>query len=102
LSAKIKTVDEPGFTDHVHYVESVETSTYEPRVQPNRRRQVPQDLGRGVTPKKLEVVAFTLILSMGSILLFNGWEQPPETPSNGPGFPRRRTLSCFRSSCWVY
>jgi len=86
LSAKIKTVDEPGLTDRVHY-ESVEASAYRPRVHPSRRRQGLMDLGRGVTPRKLAVVALTLVISMGSILLFNGWEQPPETPNAGPVFP---------------
>jgi hypothetical protein len=87
LSAKINTVDEPGVNDHVHYVESVEASMYRPRVQPNRRRRGLMDLGWGVTPKKLAVVALTLVMSMGSILLFNGWEQPSETPGAGPVFP---------------
>lgn len=80
-------MDPPGVTDHVHYVESVEASTYKPRVHPSRPRQGLLDLGQGVTPKKLAVVALTLVISMRSILLFSGWEQPPETPSAGPGFP---------------
>lgn len=86
MSAKIKTVDEPGLTDNVHYVESVEAPIYRPRVHPRSRRQGLLDLGRGVTPRKLAVVAFTLVISMGSILLLNGWEQPPETPDPGPVF----------------
>ncbi len=87
LSAKIKTVDEPELTDNIHYVESVEASAYRPKVHPRNRRQGLLDLGVGVTPKKLAVVAITLVISMGSILLLNGWEQPSETPNAGPVFP---------------
>ncbi len=87
LSARIKTVDEPGPADNIHYVESVEASTYRPRVQPSRRRQGLLDLGRGVTPKKMAVVALTLVISMGSILMLNSLEQPPEAPDAGPVFP---------------
>jgi hypothetical protein len=86
-SAKIKTVDEPELTDNVHYVESVEASAYRPRVQPRKRSQSRLDLGEGVTPKKMAVVVLTLAISVGSILMLNSWEPPPETPEAGPVFP---------------
>ena len=87
MSAKIKTVDEPELTDNVHYVEAVEASAYRPRVQPRKRSQRLLDLGEGVTPKKMAVVALTLAISLGSILMLNSWEPPPETPEAGPVFP---------------
>ena len=86
-SAKIKTVDEPELTDNVHYVESVEASAYRPRVQPRKRSQSLLGLGEGVTPKKMAVVVLTLAISVGSILMLNSWEPPPETPEAGPVFP---------------
>jgi hypothetical protein len=68
-------------------VESVEASAYRPRVQPRSRSQRLLDLGKGVTPKKMAVVALTLAISLGSILMLNSWEPPAETPEAGPVFP---------------
>jgi uncharacterized protein YkwD len=86
-SAKIKSVDEPELTDHVHYVESVEASDHRARMQPRRRSQRLLDLCEGVTPKKMALVALTLAISLGSILMLNSLEPQPETPEAGPVFP---------------
>lgn len=80
-------MDEPELTDNIYYVESVEASAYRPRAQPRRRRQGLLDLGEGVTLKKFAVVALIPAISLGSILMLNSWEPPPETPEAGPVFP---------------
>ncbi len=39
-----------------------------------------------MTPKKMAVVALTLVISRGRVLLLNTWEPLPETPEAGPVF----------------
>ncbi len=85
LSRKIKS--NPPVEDTVSYGESLEAPMTRSRHYDRRRKKGVLGLGVGVTPRKMMVVALTLAISLGSLLLVNSNPAVPETPGAGPVFP---------------
>jgi len=87
LSNNLTGVQPQPVTKTIHYVEPEEEETPKTRprtVKTNKRTSI---LGEGITRRKVIVVALTLVISLGSILMLGQWQPDPDTPNVGPVRP---------------
>jgi len=88
LSRNLTGVQPQPVTKTIHYVEpEEEEETPRPRPRSVKTKKSTSFLGEGITRRKVIVVALTLVISLGSILMLGQWQPDPDTPNVGPVRP---------------
>ncbi|MBD3173416.1 hypothetical protein GF326_13205 [Candidatus Bathyarchaeota archaeon] len=86
LSNNITGVNPQPLPKTIHYVEPEEEQRSTPRPRTVKTRKT-SFLGKGITRRKVVIVALTLAISLGSIFILNQWQPELDKPPVGPVFP---------------